>query len=127
MPSPLRALLLAATVATAQQAYQGFGGATTPPFPPFSGDPFQKYSLSAKGINASFIPYGARLTSLCVNDKNGTPQDVAVGYDEGSRYLEDTETNHTYVLQTPTAPETSFTDLAAHRYFGAVVGRYANR
>lgn len=73
----------------------------------FTGNPFLKYNLSAPGINASFIPYGARLTNLIVNDKNGNPQDVAVGYDSGEQYLKDTETVHTY--------------------FGAVVGRYANR
>lgn len=98
-------LLLAAS--TAVSAQSGYGGATSAPFPPFSGDPFKKYDLVAKGINASFIPYGARLTNLYVSDINGTAQDVAVGYDEGSRYLQDTETNHTF--------------------FGAVVGRYANR
>lgn len=68
---------------------------------------FTKYTISAPGINASFIPYGARLTNLYVNDKNGNPQDVVLGYDDGSQYLNDTETVHTY--------------------FGAVVGRYANR
>jgi len=77
------------------------------PFPPFSGDPFKKYELKADGIQASFIPYGARLTNLLVHDKNGDWQDVALGYDSGERYLEDTLTNHTY--------------------FGPVVGRYANR
>lgn len=96
MLSTVGSLLLAATVVFAQTG--AGGGATQNVFPPFSGDPFQKYYLSAKGINATFIPYGARLTSLFVNDKNGNPQDVAVGYDEGSRYLEDTETDHTYVL-----------------------------
>ena len=69
--------------------------------------PLQKYTISAPGINASFIPYGARLTNLYVNDRNGNPQDVVLGYDEGSQYVTDTETNHTY--------------------YGAVVGRYANR
>ena len=69
--------------------------------------PFQKYTIAAAGINASFIPYGARLTNLLVNDKNGNPQDVVLGYDNGTQYLNDTETVHTY--------------------FGAVVGRYANR
>lgn len=87
-------LLLAASTAVYAQA--SCGGSSSPPFPPFSGDPFKKYALSAKGINASFIPYGARLTNLYVNDKNGHPQDVAVGYDEGSRYLEDSETRHTF-------------------------------
>lgn len=98
------AVLAAAALVSAQT---GYGSASASPFAPFSGDPFQKYELSANGISATFIPYGARLTSLVVNDKNGNPQDVAVGYDEGARYLEDTETNHTF--------------------FGAVVGRYANR
>ena len=74
-----------------------------------SSDPsvFTKYTISAPGINASFIPYGATLTNLFVSDKNGDPQDVVLGYDSGTAYLHDTETNHTY--------------------FGAVVGRYANR
>ena len=68
---------------------------------------FIKYTISAPGINASFIPYGATLTNLYVPDKDGNPQDVVLGYDSGNAYLHDTETNHTY--------------------FGAVVGRYANR
>lgn len=68
---------------------------------------FTKYTISAPGINASFIPYGARLTNLFVPDKDGNPQDVVLGYDSGTTYLNDTETDHTY--------------------FGAVVGRYANR
>jgi aldose 1-epimerase len=76
-------------------------------FPPFTGDMFIKYTISAPSINATFIPYGARLTNLWVNDKNGNPQDVVLGYDTGQQYLNDTETVHTY--------------------FGAVVGRYANR
>ena len=76
-------------------------------FPNFTGDPFIKYNISAPGISASFIPYGARLTNLFVNDKCGNPQDVVLGYDTGVQYLNDSETVHTY--------------------FGAVVGRYANR
>lgn len=91
-------LLAAGAVAAAQ---------SSSPYPEFSGNAFEKLTISAQGINASFIPYGARLTNLYVSDKNGQPQDVAVGYDEGSQYLIDSETNHTF--------------------FGAVVGRYANR
>ena len=67
----------------------------------------QKYTISAPGINASFINYGARLTNLYVNDKNGTPQDVVLGYDTPMQYINDTKTVHTY--------------------YGPVVGRYANR
>lgn len=70
-------------------------------------DPFQKYTISAPGINASFIPFGATLTNLLVNDKNGKAQDVVLGYDNGTDYLKDVEGPHTY--------------------FGPIVGRYANR
>lgn len=94
-------LLGISTLATAQS----FNASAA--FPPFSGDPFQKYTLTANGINATWIPYGARLTNMYVKDKNGCYQDIVVGYDNGTQYLHDTETNHTY--------------------FGAVVGRYANR
>ena len=59
-------------------------------------DPFEKYTITAEGINATFIPYGARLTNLLVKDKNGDYQDVVLGYDEGSRYRQDDLTNHTY-------------------------------
>lgn len=68
---------------------------------------FSFYSIKADGINASFIPYGARLTHLHVNDRHGKSRDVIFGYDEGKGYINDTET--------------------VHSYSGAVVGRYANR
>lgn len=97
----------ASALVSAQQSYSSEGNYDQSPFPPFSGDPFMKYDLEADGIKASFIPYGARLTNLLVHDKNGDWQDVALGYDSGERYLQDTLTNHTY--------------------FGPVVGRYANR
>jgi aldose 1-epimerase len=75
--------------------------------PARSVDPFKVFTISADNITAKFIPYGARLISLLVPDKNGNEQDVVVGYDNPRQYLEDTETNHTY--------------------FGAVIGRIANR
>ena len=77
------------------------------PFPSFTGDPFERFSISAEGLNATFMPYGARLTNLLVEDRIGVPRDVVMGYDTGEQYLLDTET--------------------AHSYMGAIVGRYANR
>ena len=56
----------------------------------------QPYTISAPGINASYIGYRARLTSLFVKDKNGTARDIVLGYDEGSQYINDTEHDHTY-------------------------------
>ncbi|EAW09879.1 aldose epimerase family protein [Aspergillus clavatus NRRL 1] len=70
-------------------------------------DPFKVYTISAENITAKFIPYGARLISLLVPDRDGKDQDVVIGYDDPKEYLNDTETVHTF--------------------FGAVVGRYANR
>lgn len=110
MRSSIASVLVgAASLVSAQASYntEDDYGAGSSPFPPFSGDPFQKYDLEAEGIRASFIPYGARLTNLLVYDRDGEWQDVTLGYDSGDRYLEDTLTNHTY--------------------FGPVVGRYANR
>ncbi|OJD13282.1 hypothetical protein AJ78_06242 [Emergomyces pasteurianus Ep9510] len=72
-----------------------------------SSDPFKSYVISANNIEATLIPYGATLTSLLVNDRDGKQQDVIVGYDDPKQYQVDTETNHTY--------------------FGCIVGRYANR
>lgn len=88
MLSQLAALLLAVPSIVVAQL----------PYPPFAGNPFQKYEISANGINASFIPYGARLTNLFVHDKNGNCQDVVVGYDEGERYLEDTVRSHSHLF-----------------------------
>ncbi|KAJ5735318.1 uncharacterized protein N7483_000443 [Penicillium malachiteum] len=68
---------------------------------------FKEYTIEAENITVTIIPYGARLTSVLVPDRDGNVQDVLVGYDNPLEYLHDSETNHTY--------------------FGAVVGRYANR
>lgn len=70
-------------------------------------DPFRLYTINAENITVKLIGYGARVTSLLVPDRSGNVQDIVVGYDDPKQYLHDTETNHTY--------------------FGAVVGRYANR
>lgn len=74
---------------------------------PSGAGPFEEYTISAQNITAKLIPYGARLTSLLVPGRNGNIEDVVVGYDDPREYLHDSETVHTY--------------------FGAVVGRYANR
>lgn len=54
------------------------------------------YTISASGINASYIGYGARLTHLYVEDNTGVPRDIVLGYDTPSQYINDTENEHTY-------------------------------
>lgn len=67
-----------------------------------------EYTIQADNITAVYIEYGARLISLRVPDRNGTILDVNVGYDNATEYpYRESHGNHTY--------------------FGAVVGRYANR
>ncbi|KAI9793362.1 MAG: hypothetical protein M1816_000254 [Peltula sp. TS41687] len=71
-------------------------------------DPFQKYTISAPGINVSCIPFGATLTNVYVKDKNGDAQDVVLGHDDGRDYLGD--------AQSPVKPN-----------LGSTIGRYSNR
>jgi aldose 1-epimerase len=68
------------------------------------GQPTALYILKNKQISAAITNYGARVVSLVVPDKNGTPTDVVLGYDNIQKYVHQPET-----------------------YFGAVVGRYGNR
>jgi aldose 1-epimerase len=63
------------------------------------------YELKNKhNVRASFTNYGARLAGLWVPDKNGNMTDVVVGFNSDQAYRNATE-----------------------RYFGATIGRFANR
>ncbi len=62
------------------------------------------YFLNNGKLTAAITNYGARVVSLVVPDKNGTPTDVVLGYDSIGKYLHQPDT-----------------------YFGAIVGRYGNR
>ena len=68
------------------------------------GRPVERVSLRASnGFEARIITFGAALQALMVPDKNGRPDDVVLGHDEFKGYLDN------------------------RRFFGATVGRYANR
>ncbi|KAH7161787.1 galactose mutarotase-like domain-containing protein [Dactylonectria macrodidyma] len=64
-----------------------------------------KYWVSGDGIKAAFIPYGASISNLLINDQYGIERDVVAGFDNASFYSID----------------------KAHPHFGGVPGRYANR
>lgn len=67
------------------------------------GTPVAVYTLTNKtGIEARITTYGGRLVSLAVPDRKGTKTDVVLGFDTLEPY--------------PASP-----------FFGALVGRYANR
>jgi aldose 1-epimerase len=62
------------------------------------------YTLTnANGLKASVMTYGGILVSLEVPDRNGKLEDIVLGYDSLGAYVE------------------------KNPYFGAIVGRYANR
>ena len=69
-----------------------------------SGEPVSLYTLTnANGIEASITDFGGRIVKLLVPDRQGELEDVALGFDGLDGYLE------------------------KNPYFGALVGRYANR
>jgi aldose 1-epimerase len=68
------------------------------------GTEIEQYTLeNTKGAKAKVITYGATLTELWMPDKNGKKADIVLGFDNLKGYLSD------------------------EPYFGATVGRYANR
>ena len=67
------------------------------------GTPVELYALSNGRMTAKVMTYGAILTELDVPDRNGKPGNVVLGFDSLEGYL------------------------AGHPYFGATVGRVANR
>ena len=69
-----------------------------------AGDVITLYTLSnASGTKVSIMDLGATITSIKVPDRNGKLGDITLGFDNPSQYLTDSP------------------------YFGAIVGRYANR
>ena len=74
------------------------------PFGMVDGQPVDLYTLTNEnGLVAKITNYGGTVTSLIVPDRNGRLGDVVLGYDNVNSYVKD---NH---------------------YFGAIIGRYANR
>lgn len=74
------------------------------PFGAVEGESVERYTLAnANGMEVAVLTYGAAIQSITVPDRDGTLANVALGFDN----IDD------YVAMSP--------------YFGAVVGRYANR
>ena len=77
---------------------------TSAPFGTVGNTPMQLFSLTNKnGLIAKITNYGAIVTELHVPDRAGRLADIVLGFDTPDGYL------------------------AAHPYFGAIVGRVANR
>lgn len=67
---------------------------------------FAKVTLTnANGVSASFIPYGATVTNILFPSQSHGPLDIVLGFDDTTQYCAN----------------------AVHPYFGALIGRVANR
>lgn len=94
-------------------AFGTAGGAKAPassvsvePFGHLNGRALQLFTLKNRnGMTVKITNYGARITSIVVPDKHGKMDDVALGFNTGEGYVNDT----------------------SGAYFGATIGRYANR
>lgn len=64
-----------------------------------------KYMISAPGIQALFVPYGASISNPFINDSYGIERDIVMGFDNASYYSIDRQ----------------------HPHLGGVPRRYANR
>jgi galactose mutarotase-like enzyme len=64
-----------------------------------------KYWIKGDGIQAAFIPYGASITNLLIDDQYGISRDIVAGFDNATHYSID----------------------KSHPHLGGVPGRYANR
>jgi len=88
------------TTASAQPA----PAITVAPFGKVDDTPVQLYTLTNKnGLVAKITNYGAIVTELHVPDRNGTLADIVLGFESLDSYVK------------------------GHPYFGAIVGRVANR
>ena len=83
---------------------------TTQPFGKMpDGTPVEVFTLSDGTVEAQIISYGGILVSLKAPDRNGNSADVALGFDDLDGYVSNSNS------------------AKGGAFFGALVGRYANR
>ena len=104
--------------------HHGNGGVTitSQPWGTVPGEgPANLYTLTnSKGMTVNITNFGGVVQSIWVPDKRGRTKDVALGFSSLSDYVNDFFQGHTGVPWP--APGGS-----GDTYFGAIIGRYANR
>lgn len=100
----LAGVLLLGVVGTGTALAQGLSVSKSP-FGKVNGTQIEMYKLTNRnGMQVNIITFGARVQSIKVPDKNGNFADVALGFNNVHDYIKHHNT-----------------------YFGAIIGRYANR
>lgn len=96
--------LVAAQGGPSVTGYTGVQGNTTiagnGTMPASNGSYTGKYLIQSEGIQAYFVPYGASISNLIINDTQGVARDIVLGWDNATYYTLDGQ----------------------HPYFGPVVG-----
>jgi aldose 1-epimerase len=99
----------------------GGGGVSSVPWGSVNGTPVSLYTLTnGHGMSVKITTYGGVVQSIWVPDRWGTSRDVALGFSSLSDYVNDF---------TQGAKSTSWPlpGGSGDTYFGAIIGRYANR
>ncbi len=107
----IRAMLVLAAFATLRMAahagtqnFSDGGTVTDAPFGIYEHTPVVLHTLTNKnGVSVSIMDYGATIVRIVTPDGNGKPGDIVLGFDHFAPYM------------------------AKPPYFGATIGRYANR
>ena len=114
------AAILAVGVAASASAGSGRhwmhkpGGAsiTSQPWGTVDGTPVNLYTLTnGRGMTVTITNYGGVVQSIDVPDRNGNVANVALGFSSLDGYVTDNTT----------------TTASGETFFGAIIGRYANR
>jgi len=103
----MRSTLLSSVLWASTVAAQGTYNTTNPTNSSTGAGPDAdgKYVITGTDIRATFVPYGASISNLFLNDSSGIERDIVTGWDNASYYSIDKQ----------------------HPHFGGVPGRYANR
>jgi aldose 1-epimerase len=108
---------------TPQPGHGSPGGATVSsvPWGSVNGTPVQLFTLSnARGMTVKITNYGGVVQSIWVPDRRGNLTDVALGFPTLSDYVND-------FTQGANSTSWPLPGGSGNTYFGAIIGRYANR
>ena len=112
------AILAAGVAASASAGHLHLGGEhaspsiTSQPWGTADGQPVNLYTLdNGRGMTVTITNYGGVVQSINVPDRNGNVANVALGFPNLAGYVADNTT----------------TTASGETFFGAIIGRYANR
>ena len=99
----------------------GGGGVSSVPWGTADNTPVNLYTLTnGRGMAVNITNYGGVVQSISVPDRWGTPRDVVLGFPSLSDYVND-------FTQGANSTSWPLSGGSGDTYFGAIIGRYANR